>query len=327
MALLERIRPSDIESQCRALLEADLARIDRSAVETVPCVACRSGKAEYSFDKQGFHYIRCAGCGTLYLSPRLTRQELERFFVESKGLAFWGDTIYPSTIEPRRRIIRERTQLINRMLTGQGMTLPVQRMLEIGPGFGLFLECARQFGIAEHIACAEPAAECVARIRRDGLADAVHHMTLEHLSQAETFDLIVANGVMEQVTDLKVLFEQILRHLTPNGRLVVCSASGDGLDSQVLRDLAPNVEPPQNQNFVSRRGWEALAQCVGLRMTAFESRGELDVELLQSNLPESDDPLAAALLARLRSPEFAADFQELLRKHSGSGFSVIVFGR
>ena len=38
-------------------------------VEAVVCAACDRSRARLSFEKDGFTYLRCVDCGTVYISP------------------------------------------------------------------------------------------------------------------------------------------------------------------------------------------------------------------------------------------------------------------
>lgn len=326
MSRVDELRPAPLEQECERLLRLDIADLDTSRLVDAACVACGGARCVHTFSKNGFRVNKCAGCGTVYVSPRLPQAELNRFFHFSRAMAFWSRRVYPSTIATRRDIMARRVARIGDALRALGLTVPVGRMLEAGAGFGTFLEQARAAGLARHLACIEPSPDCCRHIGDQALADSIAQCTLDTFPATEPFDLVVANGVVEHPESPRDFVATALRLLKPEGVLVVCSAGSDGPDTEVLREHAPNVEPPHSQNFISRAGWEAITAGLGARLLRCESIGEFDLDILEDAAAVHGGPLAVRLTEFLARPGLREAVQAALRDQGCSGFNFVVIG-
>lgn len=324
MSRVDELRPARLEQECERLLRQDVADLDTGSLRDVACVACGDPGRAHSFAKNGFQVNRCAACATLYVSPRLPQAELNRFFHYSRAMAFWSDHVYPSSIATRRDIMARRVARIRTTLEALGQRSPVGRLLEAGAGYGTFLEQARAAGLARHLACIEPSPDCCRHIREAGLADSVAECTLDGYAAAQPFDLVVANGVLEHPESPLDFLAAALRLLAPGGLLVVCSAGSDGPDTEVLREHAPNVEPPHSQNFISRAGWQAIAGRLGARLLRCESIGELDLDIVDQAAAAHGGPMAARLAAFFARPGLREAVQGVLQAQGCSGFNFVV---
>ncbi len=327
MSLVDDLRPVSLEQECERLLQLDIADLDMSNLLEVDCVACGSAARADTFRKNGFQANRCAVCGTVYVSPRLPQSELNRFFHVSRAMAFWSHHVYPSSIDARRAIMSRRAVRIRTALAEMGLSLPLARMLEVGAGYGVFLEQARAAGLARYLACVEPSPECCQRIRDEKLAESIVEATLDSYTAAAPFDLVVANGVLEHPEAPIEFLTAALRLLAPGGLLVVCSAGSDGPDTAVLREHAPNVEPPHSQNFISRAGWQALAGRLGAGLLRCESIGEMDLDILDQAAAIHGDPMAARLAAFFARPHLREAVQTVLQAQGCTGFNFVVIAR
>ena len=319
----EDIRPEELERECDVLIEQDRSSIDMSKLINVSCIACGSNDNEYSFNKHGFTYKRCSFCDSLYMSPRLSQEDLNLFFRESNAMRFWAERLYPATINNRRIVMAKRVELIKDTLSEIGIRFPVKHLLEIGPGYGLFLEKAKELNLAEYVSCVEPSRECCERIKKEQLAN-VYNATLDEFKTDNKFDLIILNGVLEHPFSLRNFLGKVKSLLPDSGVIVACSPGGSGVDTKVLREKTSNVEPPQMQNFVSERGWDILSNTVGLILVNYTSIGELDVNLLYSELSHKSDVISQEIAFLLGDQTLREDFQYLLKKHKKTGFYMVV---
>lgn len=318
----EDIRPEDLERECNFLIEQDRKNIDMSRLVNVSCIACGSNDSEYSFSKHGFTYKRCSFCNSLYMSPRLSQKDIGLFFKESHAMKFWAERLYPATMDARRKIIDKRARLIMDTLSKIGVKFPVKHLLEIGPGYGLFLEKVRDLSFADYVSCIEPSKDCCKVIKKGQLARA-YNTTLEEHTTDIKYDLIIMNGVLEHPFSLKNFLSKVSSLLSDNGVIVACSSGSSGVDTKILREKTSNVEPPQMQNFVSQKGWSILAKVFGLKVN-YTSIGELDANLLFDELSHRNDIISQEFASLLGDKFFRHDFQDILKKHKKTGFYMVV---
>jgi SAM-dependent methyltransferase len=324
MTLLRDLRPDVLEKECDRLMEIDRSGIDHSRLVAVPCVACSSNQVSYTFNKLGFLYNKCAVCQTLYLSPRLTQEDLNRFFTESAAMKYWAEALLPLTIDRRREIFSERFRKIVVFIQQLGYVFPFRHLLEVGPGNGLFLEQVKALDYAEKVSCVEPSVFCCERIKRDALADFVYPLSLDEWKPKDKYDIIVCNGVIEHPHDVIFFVRALRKVLSVGGVMIFCSPGADGLDT-ALCQYAPNIEPPQMQNFLSRRGWEFVAERCDLKMPIFESIGEIDSEIVSEQISKESSPFAGAIHRIFQNQDFRREFQVLLQRFGATGFQLNIF--
>ena len=99
------IRPKQIFEEYLALCRRDIERFygDNRGFAAVNCPACDSSAVgDDGFTKLGFRYEDCAGCGTLYVSPRPTPAMQESFARQSEATVYWSTHFYRETAEARR---------------------------------------------------------------------------------------------------------------------------------------------------------------------------------------------------------------------------------
>ena len=101
---VDDIRPTSLEARKQILSRQDREALlaMRPHFVEVPCPACGGEERALAFEKDGFPYMRCAGCETLYITPRPPADLLARWYAESENSRFWHTHVYPMS-EPARR--------------------------------------------------------------------------------------------------------------------------------------------------------------------------------------------------------------------------------
>src|SRR5215470_14010530 len=75
------IRPEHLLDRYLELSRQDAARYFAGLPrEPVPCVACGSRASMHQFEKNGFGYVTCTACGSLFQSPRPPASAFEVFY-------------------------------------------------------------------------------------------------------------------------------------------------------------------------------------------------------------------------------------------------------
>ena len=110
--------------------------------EECDCPLCGSGKRRLAYRFPDSAYHRCAECGLVYLSPRVSEECMlqlyqgESYFAGEQSL---GYETYEADEPVYRRTFERRLRDLARFKSGE-------RLLDVGCGTGLFLDVARRAG-------------------------------------------------------------------------------------------------------------------------------------------------------------------------------------
>lgn len=166
-----------------------------------PCPVCASGpgRSLLRYDR----YLlpsdirECEHCGMIYCANMLPPAELERFYVSLYGalMSFKGTK---AQIETYRDVARQRVEKISARLG------PLDKVLEVGAGYGYFLAAARAAG-AQDIHGIEPSSDGVTHARQE------HDLGMQ-IVQAPLFEA----GPPPFTPQVTVLFH-VLEHLLDPG--------------------------------------------------------------------------------------------------------------
>lgn len=95
----EEIRPDNLMAENGKLHAKDAAEIliRRKEFKKINCPACESEKQKFAFKKDGFNFVICLKCGTLFVNPRPPRELLINFYKNSRSIRHWSDKIFPAS--------------------------------------------------------------------------------------------------------------------------------------------------------------------------------------------------------------------------------------
>jgi SAM-dependent methyltransferase len=176
-----------------------------------------------SHHRSGGHgdLYRCGDCGTVH-QPSLPRGERLHDLYRDMS-----DERYLSEQEGRRRMARRLLDLLARHVPGG-------RLLDVGCGYGLLLDEARQRGYeAEGV---ELSLDAVAHARRLGLHvrdTALEDAAREDAKHGERYDAVLAIDVLEHLDDPVAGLERLSALLAPGGALLVTSPDPTCLAARV----------------------------------------------------------------------------------------------
>lgn len=197
-------------------------------VEVLHCPVCRtpaSPAVRYRFGP--FHTRVCPRCTVEYLTPRLVKGAVldvyarESYFRKPKGL--WG---YLDYAEEHAAITKTSRRRLRRLLTfATGGDL-----LEVGAGFGYFLEEAQAAGF--RVTAVDVSDAAVARLR--ARFPRVHHGEFEALGLTSACDVLVLFDTIEHLYDLPGFVAAAHAALRPGGILAFTTPDTGSLSARVL---------------------------------------------------------------------------------------------
>jgi SAM-dependent methyltransferase len=199
--------------------------IGRAGTEAVSCPACgedrpRSYRRDmYRIGEQSFDLVRCA-CGMVYINPRPDEPTLRKLYDDptyyEEGYTCGVDTV--GYFERRDELLREYDGAIARLEHETGLAGGGD-LLELGSAGGFFLEAARRRGWRVRGVELSPRGVAYAR------AEFGHEVFQGDLALAPwppgSFDVTVADNVLEHTGDPTATLELLRRLLRPGGHLLV----------------------------------------------------------------------------------------------------------
>jgi len=301
------IRPADLLAKYLALSLQDGAAMDRTAFVRVTCPACLGERTAPKLEKNGFAFLQCLDCGSVFCSPRPTQEALNRFYEEGVSSEFWARVFFPAVAESRREKLfakkaREIGKLIPPRAEDGGLAI-----CDVGAGYGIFLEELGKVFPRASLHAIEPGPDLAAACRAKGI-ETLQAYAEEAEAWAGRFDLVISSEVVEHVFSPE-RFVQALFHLTrPRGAALLTGLGYEGFDILVLQERSKSVFPPHHINFLSVQGFESLFRRVGFGRVDVWTPGELDVErvLGSGHAPEFLEVMS-------RRPDALQQFQEFLR--------------
>ncbi|MGA1870265.1 MAG: class I SAM-dependent methyltransferase [bacterium] len=284
------IRPEKLLHHYLELCEQDaVSYFKDSHKEDLPCPACGADHIKSAFHKWDFGYVVCMACGTLYQSPRPSREDFACFYREGPSNLYWAKVFLPAVAEARQvHMFRPKVKKISDICREDGFSPHV--IADVGAGYGLFLcEWRRSFPDAQLIAI-EPNPDSAALCRSNNL-NVVECFIEDAKDLHEQVDLVIAQEVIEHVHDPLAFCRSLKELLRDKGRVLLTGQTVDGFDIQVLWEHSKSVYPPQHINFISISGFEQLLRRTGFSKIKISTPGRLDVDIVRNAVADRSDIL------------------------------------
>lgn len=283
----EDIRPADVWNRYLDAVAEDIADMfqDKSSLEEVPCPACAGADHSQAFEKAGFTYVTCDGCGSLFLNPRPTLAGLNRFYTVGKASQVWANDFYPATAKRRKEtIVLERVKFLEDKTLGMG--IPLRTIMDIGCGYGTFLHVLKRELPQVRTVGIEPGQSLAEESRAKGIE--VVEDIFENVGPEwhGTADVVTCFEVLEHLHDPLPFLQKMCSVIRGNGVAWLTSLGCDGFDVQVLWGKHKNIYPPCHINILSLKGMEILANRAGFSKVEFVTPGKLDVDIVRNSDPD-----------------------------------------
>jgi len=287
----EDIRPRALLNEYLRLSAEDAERFfpDPALLERDVCPGCGSEQAEAKFIKNGFSYVACTACRTLYANPRPTPDQLSAFYRDSRSARFWAKTFFPAVAEVRRREIFA-PRAARALALAQEFGPPPQTVVDVGAGIGLFLHELQRLAPALHLRAVEPGLDAAESCRDIGIKvyEGFADEAARQPGWAASADLATCFEVIEHLAVPEHLVRALGALVRPGGLVLVSGLCGDGFDIQQLGEKSNAVSPPHHLTFLSQAGVRAMVARAGLQLLSFETPGKLDVEIVRKALLADD---------------------------------------
>jgi SAM-dependent methyltransferase len=224
------------------------------------CPACESAESTQSYAVRHYRYVKCAGCGLMYLpavapagSAAAANHYGLAYFGAGVGTSMSGYMDYAAQSVALRRNFR---RLLRRLLRHVPNPREGRSLLDIGCAYGFLLDEARKVGFR---VAGLDVSEAAIRWMEGSLGIRGTAGSLGEVSLGR-FDVITVVEALEHVESPGAFLSNVRRHLRPGGILLIGTGANDSLVARILGSRWWYLNPPDHCRIYSR---PALARLVG----------------------------------------------------------------
>ncbi|MGE5180412.1 MAG: class I SAM-dependent methyltransferase [Acidobacteriota bacterium] len=214
--------------------------------------------------KQRFGVVRCAGCGLVFVNPRLTEAENAALYDEAyfRGSGFDTSVDYVMLDQwPERR--EESLGIVEKIrLLRPGTDV---RVLDVGCGTGAFLRVLRELGY-DHVTGLELSSYAADVARRSSGAPVIEGDLVSAELGRACFDVINATEVVEHVRDPRAFFAKVRDLLAPGGIFIYSTGNERSAFARLLGKRWPYIVPEGHLYYFSPATIRRYFEQVGLEV-------------------------------------------------------------
>jgi len=279
----EQIRPRLLMEENAKLNAEDIqALLERkSEFVHIPCPACESKDNSVMFEKNGFTFVRCSQCETVFVNPRPTMRMLKEYYGTSKCIKHWNEKIFLVSENARReRIFAPRARRVVELCKKVGV--PNQVLIDVGAGFGTFCEEVSALGHFEKVVAVEPSSTLAKTCRKKGLH--VIESMIEDVEIDENVSVITNFELIEHLYWPKDFLKVCNKALPKGGYVILSTSNIKGFDLYILGKLSNNIGGPNHLNYFHPKSLEHLCKTCGFEVVEVLTPGKLDAELVRKKI-------------------------------------------
>jgi len=300
----EEIRPEVVFNEYLKLTAEDTVTYFANAEKNeIACPAC-SGEGNFWAEKCNFQYKLCPNCSTIYVSPRPTMDAFNAYYTDSPSTKFWATTFYKITENSRReKLWKPKAQLVKEKILALNNENPIQYIVDIGGGYGVFDEEIKKILDIEAIII-EPSVHLAEICRQKGLS--VIEKFMEEIKEGdlpEDRKCYVSFELFEHLHDPNIFLTTVFDNMKSDDIFIFTTLSGMGIDIQLLGEHSKALSPPHHLNFMNPKSVSSLLVKIGFEVIEVITPGKLDVDILKKNSGYIADAFWKNLLVYLEGSE------------------------
>ena len=231
-----------------------------SDLETIRCPLCGSGSTSIIHIRKPFQIVLCKDCGLSYLNPRLKEHVMHSVYEVREYFSAGDMTGYRDyTFQEKSLRITFRSFLakLKRLGFASG------RLLEVGCGYGYFLDEARDF--FPSLFGTELSSEA-ASLAQKLPAVSIWTGDINSLPMGwSNFDVVVAINVIEHIYSPLEFLISLKQRLRSDGRIVLATPDFGSYWPKILGDKWPSFKIPEHVVFYNTKNLRLLLERAGFR--------------------------------------------------------------
>ena len=278
----EQIRPKKLINKIEKHIQSDIKflKLNRGKFTKVACPACQNKKNKKYLTKSNFKYLICEKCFTFFLSPRPTKNLLEKFYKQSAVYNFFNNFIFPITEKNRsKKIVLPRIKKIIELSKKYNLDKP--SIMEVGAGFGTFCHYANKSKYFSSVMAVEPSPEGAANCKKKNIN--VYQGVIEKLDINKKFDLLVNFEVIEHLFSPKNFLNSMKKFLKKKGFIILTCPNGMGFDIQLLKEKSDSIDH-EHINYFNPSSIKKLFRGCGYKVLEVFTPGQLDVDIVRNKI-------------------------------------------
>ena len=313
----KEIRPQKEFLEYLALIDQDVKDIFKSSSGNFFkfCPACTSESSNFSFSKHGFTYRECSECGTIYMSPRPTREMLHEFFEKSKGLKYWNLKLVKGSVSRRKHIY-----------------LPIIRWIEESldfPSNSQRIYCDLYSKYSWLLKGISSIKQFEGQVSYRPITEINKKLTSNDFSIIQDFkdkkySVVTGFEIIDRLYNPREMLGYIKNNMEDGGLLFISTMTSSGLDFQYLKEKSKNLVPPMHMNIFSIEGIVKMFEDFDFEIIELSTPGMLDVNILENNIDSIKLPKFLKDIILNRDKYVKEAFQEFLQRGRLSSYLRLV---
>lgn len=321
----EEIRPKKIFNEFLKLAKEDIEEYfsDKSDFVHINCPACNRNDTSFEFEKDGFNYVKCNNCGTLYVNPRPSKEAIRNFYSHSRSTKYFAEHFYKETEKQRREKIYKPRALMIQDFIGKGRK--INTFADIGAGYGTFLDEVKKLDLAKTILAIEPSSDLAIVLKDKGFK--VIQLPIEECGGVlrNKVDFATSFELLEHVFSPEKVLSSVWEILADASYFIFTGLNINGFDLQVLWDKSKSIAPPNHLNILNLDSAKILLKRCGFKTIKAFTPGKLDVDIVKNMCSEQDIEVGRFVRLLINSDETTrANFQSFLSENNLSSHMCFV---
>jgi len=228
--------------------------------DIVTCPICKIVEFEKIFSKDDLDFVRCAGCGLLYINPQPADEEISALYNEDYYKPWGLDTDSSVVGEMKMASFYMKLEIVEK-------TIKKGKVLDIGCATGFFLESAEArgwdvYGVEISEYSAGIAGEKVG-------ADRVFNGSLMEAKYEDGFfDVVFMSDLIEHIKDIDNFMGEVRRILKKGGITAIVTPNEASLSRKITGSFWPHFKmehllyfsPSTMERVLERAGFKVLSQ-------------------------------------------------------------------
>jgi len=279
----EDIRPLDLVKLQHGYVKEDIRWLQERKNEFIEtaCVACNSEDYQLMYQKNGFSYVKCKQCETLFMNPRPSLKNLNDFYRNSKNYKFWSKYIFPETENARRKnIVKPRVDRIIEICKKHN--IDTDTIVEIGSAYGSFCEEMMERNKFKNVIAVEPTPDLAAICRKKGLK--VIESMVELIPEEELKANVIVNfEVIEHLFDPRNFLLSMKKNIKNGGLLILSCPNGEGFEMMEMGVESTTLDH-EHLNYFNTKSLPILMETIGFEILEVLTPGVLDADIVRKGL-------------------------------------------
>ena len=246
----------------------------------VNCPACGLGEYKKNFEKEGFDFVSCNSCETLFVNPRPISKMLHGFYKDSECFNFWSKIFIVSEEARRKHIFYPRVSRVREICLKYNQKNDA--LLDVGAGYGIFCEEIQKIKLFKSVIALEPSQEFAKMCRKKGLE--VIEEFIENVKLDNGVDVITSFELIEHLFDPKLFLKKCSEILKKDGMLILTTPNIKGFDLDLLGRLSDNIVAPNHINYFNIQSLTLLLNACGFEVLEVTTPGSLDAEMVRNSV-------------------------------------------